>query len=125
MFRFASIAFSGIFALVLLANLGVSQDSKKDPGDVKKDKKAGPLPAGWKVLNLTAEQKDKIHAIQSDYKLKIKALDDQIKKLRHEEHADMVKVLTDAQREELRKALVPEGDPKKSDDPKKAADDKK
>ncbi len=121
MFRFASIAFSGLVGLVLLANLGTSQDSARKPDDVKKEKKV-PLPPEWKNLNLTAGQKDKIHTIQVEYKAKIKALEEQIKDLKKQARGDMVKVLTDAQREELRKTLVPEGELKKDD---KKADDKK
>lgn len=66
---------------------------------------------------MTAEQKVQIHKVQADYKIKIKALEDQIKALHQAEYVDMVAVLTTQQKEELRKVLVPED--KKPDDTKK------
>ena len=116
MIRFASIVITGVAALILLNGFAVSQDTKTQPADPPKVK-APPLPPGWKNLNLTAEQKAKVHTIQADYKAKIKALEDQIKALHQQQHVDMVAVLTADQKAELRKALVP--DDKKPDDTKK------
>jgi len=92
-----------------LAVSGVASQDKtdKDKGDPKPPdtKKKGQLPQGWKNLNLSKDQVQKIYDVQGDYKSKIKKLENDIKELRAKEHLDMVKVLTDSQKAELAKGL--------------------
>jgi hypothetical protein len=118
MVRLLSLAIAGLLGLgLVLNNYGVSQDKKPDEKEPEKKAK-GQLPMGWKKLNLSNDQKTKIYAVQGEYKTKIKALDDQIKALKTQEYADLVRLLTDQQKAELAKGLLP-------DDPKKKPDDKK
>jgi Spy/CpxP family protein refolding chaperone len=113
----------GILALSLLVGAGATQDGKKDK-DEKKTK--GILPAGFKDLNLTAEQKAKVYSIQGDYKVKIGELDKKIKELKSQEKKDIFGVLTKEQQEKYLKAQgidVPVKD--KKDEPKDKKDDVK
>jgi hypothetical protein len=95
----------------LLVGTGTSQEGKK----IK-----GMLPAGWKSLDLSASQKEKVYAIQATYKEKITALEKQLQDLRAQQSAEMVAVLTPAQRDALRRILLGElgSEPKKSEDKK-------
>jgi Type II secretion system (T2SS), protein G len=95
--------------LAMLVGIGATQDTKKEEKKAK-----GMLPPGFKDLNLTAEQKGKIYALQADYKKKIADLDKQIKDLRAQEFPELIKVLTDDQREKYLKAKGVE--PKKDGD---------
>src|SRR5579872_6806111 len=66
---------------------------------------------GWKDLNLTADQKQKVYKIHTEYKTKIDDLEKKIKELKAEEYADKVKVLTDDQKKKLKDTLVPDDKP--------------
>ncbi|HMP03199.1 MAG TPA: hypothetical protein PKD86_05570 [Gemmatales bacterium] len=77
----------------------------------------GQLPANYKKLGLSEEQVQKIYKIQNDYDVKLRALDEQIKKLKAQQRSDVEKVLTTAQRARLKE--IQTGDEKKSDDDKK------
>jgi Spy/CpxP family protein refolding chaperone len=104
-------------AAVILAVLfsgAIGDGLAQDKGDTKKAK--GTLPAGWKKLSLSDKQKADIYAVMGTYKTKIKALDDQIKALKEEEHREMVKLLTDDQKKQLVAGLGLE--PAKKDDKK-------
>jgi Spy/CpxP family protein refolding chaperone len=104
-------------AAVILAVLfsgAIGDGLAQDKGDTKKAK--GTLPAGWKKLALSDKQKADIYAVMGEYKTKIKALDDQIKALKEEEHREMVKLLTDDQKKQLAAGLGLE--PAKKDDKK-------
>lgn len=89
-------------------------------GEAKKNKDGkttGYLPFGWKALNLSAAQKEKIYELQAKYKSKLDGLKDEEMKLKNEEKADLAKILTDEQKEQLKKLVVGEGiapAPKKS-----------
>ena len=107
-------AFLGVGIMGLAMLVGTSEGG----GQAKKEKEGkikGFLPQGWKDLNLSAAQKEKVYETQAKYKAKIDALDEQKKVLKQEEKADLVKILTDDQRELLRKLTIGEG-PKKKDD---------
>lgn len=92
----------GILGIALTVGVGASQEGKKEAGKAKMNM----LPPGWKALNLTAEQKQKVYDIQNKYRTKIDALEDQIAKLRDEMSAERARVLTDAQKATLRKTAV-------------------
>ncbi|HXG08607.1 MAG TPA: hypothetical protein VNK04_02365 [Gemmataceae bacterium] len=89
-----------IIALVL-GGWSVGQDKKND----KKEpavKLKGQLPPNWRKLGLSEEQVQKVYRIQADYDAKISALEAQIKQLKTEERAELMKVLTDAQKARLK-----------------------
>ncbi len=92
-----------VVCLVALVGLVAAQDTKKD--DTSKDSTSGrvrgQLPANYRQLGLTDDQKKQIYKVQSDFGAKIDDLEAQVKKLRHEEKQAMEKVLTDAQRQRL------------------------
>jgi hypothetical protein len=108
--------------LALLVGAGGSQDAKKDK-DEKKVK--GFLPAGFKDLALSAEQKAKVYGIQGEYKVKIAELDKKIKELKAQESQDVFKVLTDEQREKYLKAKGVDTKEKSKDADKDKDKDKK
>jgi hypothetical protein len=108
MFRIAMVVGSVFLALAFVAGVGTSQD--------KKEKVKGQLPAGWKKLDLSKDQITKIYEVQGKYKAKIKGLQDQIAAMQTEERAAMVNVLTDPQKELLRKLAT--GEVKKDGDKK-------
>jgi len=88
---FLAVALLGVVLLIGPSN---SQDPIKKP--------KGMIPDGWKGLELTPAQKEKIYGIQATYKVKIAAMEEQ---LRAQQTTEMVNVLTDTQKEKLRKAL--------------------
>jgi hypothetical protein len=73
-------------------------DDPKDPIVITKPQ----LPAGWKKLNLSDDQKKKTTEIQIKYRVQIVKLQEQIKKLTTEEKAELATVLTDAQKAQLK-----------------------
>jgi len=92
-----------VLGIVLLAGPGASQEKKPK----------GQLPQHWKKLDLSKEQVGKIYSIQGTYKTKIKGLKDQIAALEKQEKGEMLKVLTDEQKEKLRQILLGESSPAK------------
>jgi Spy/CpxP family protein refolding chaperone len=120
MFRLCVILASALALCSLVAEPGVSGDKKEPP--VKKL-----LPQGWGKLGLSEEQRTKIYEIRGKYAGKIEALKKQLEDLRDTETADMLKILTEGQREQLRQAALKKaGDGgKKTTDDKKPAEDKK
>jgi hypothetical protein len=82
--------------LALLLSGAVIGDDKKadDPVIIPRPQ----LPAGWKKLNLSEDQKKKTTEIQIKYRAQIVKLQEQIKKLTAEEKTELLTVLTDAQK---------------------------
>jgi Spy/CpxP family protein refolding chaperone len=112
------VAVALIVPMILLSANSSGQDTPKEKGYT---------PSGWKQLNLTADQKAKLSSIRTDYKAKMDELNKKIEELKKEEHAKMVDVLTDGQKEKL-KTIVGVPDSSKPDDkksPDKKPDDKK
>ena len=103
----------GLSLVLLAAGVGHSGGEKKD------DKVKGQLPSGWKKLNLSKEQVLKVYSVQTAFRTKIQALEEQVKKLKAEEFKEQLAILT----EEQKKALIGEETPKKKDEKKK--DEKK
>lgn len=121
MARLSAALVFGFLSIVLVAGSGFSGDKeKKVDGKFK-----GMLPAGWKALELTAEQKSKVYSIQKMYKSKVSALEDQITELKSQERSDMFKVLTDEQKTLLRKLTTGEEPKGKTVEKKDKVDDKK
>ena len=103
MLRLSVVCGSLLLGLSLIVSAGVSQEKdKKD--EPKKEKAKGMLPAGFKDLNLSAEQKSKVYGIQADYKAKIAELEKKVKDLKSQESKDIFAVLTDDQRAKYLKA---------------------
>lgn len=88
-----------LLAVALLVSGGATQEKKAK----------GQLPPGWGKLDLKADQKAKIYDIQASYKDKIGNLKKQIQELETQQRAEMAKVLTEEQRELLRKLTIGEG----------------
>jgi hypothetical protein len=81
-------------------------------------KTKGQLPQGWKDLGLTAAQKEKVYEINAKFKARLDQLDEQEKAIRAEMKAEQFKVLTDDQKEKLKKLVTGEAVPDKKDDKK-------
>lgn len=62
----------------------------------------GPLPANYGKLGLSDEQKDGLYVIHGEYKAKIDALAEQIKKLQAERDSKLEEKLTAAQKTRLK-----------------------
>lgn len=92
----------GILSLVLITESGFSQDGKKD----KEGKAKGMLPPGFKDLNLSKEQISKIYSVQGDFKAKRKKLDEEGVKLKTEERTEIMKLLTEEQKQLFLKLSV-------------------
>jgi hypothetical protein len=114
MLRLTTLTGCAILLAAFLVGTGRSGDAK---GGVTK--KVG-LPKYWSRLNLSADQKDKISKVRTEYARQIQALKAKIKKLEQEEKAASYALLTEEQKENLRKILGFE----KSSDKKPAADKK-
>jgi Spy/CpxP family protein refolding chaperone len=78
------------------------------------------LPPLWSRLGLTREQKDRIYAIRADYRPRIEELRQQIRALEKKQMAEMVELLTPAQKAR-RKELVDEQREKAGRPDKKAS----
>ena len=90
----------GVLITALLAGgvlFGEQQPSSKSKGK---------LPRFWSKLGLSDEQRKRVASIQTEYKVKIDALKAEISKLEEDERRQLGKILTDAQREELKKIIA-------------------
>jgi Spy/CpxP family protein refolding chaperone len=109
-----------ILAIALCSLAVLAQDKPLPP--------RASLPAGWKALGLTDQQKSQIYKILADARAKIADLETQIKAVRTQERQDLLKILTPAQQARLKeireeKTVTPvKPEPKKEE---KKPDDKK
>jgi len=85
---------------------------KKEPTPVKKEevkqtrKKArGRLPNYFGKIGLSTEQREKIYAVQRQYRMQMEELEKQIQALREMQEEDIQAVLTDDQKSSLGKLL--------------------
>ena len=115
MFRVSMVFGFVILALALLVSTSESQE--------KKDKGKAPLPAGFKGLNLTPTQDEKVRSIGAEYKTKIDELNKKIKELGAEKLRAELAVLTEEQREQYVRNKTGE-EAKKKDAKKDAPKDK-
>ncbi|HYT92571.1 MAG TPA: hypothetical protein VEL76_27900 [Gemmataceae bacterium] len=110
----------GLCVVALLAGTGHSGDPKKEQKD-QPPKKQIQLPSGWAKIGLSDEQKKKIRATRATFSAKIEDLRQQIEKLKKDEMVELVKFLTESQKEALRKAAaakLPDGEKKPDADKK-------
>ena len=96
-------------------------DPKKDPPPIANPK----LPTGWGKLGIQGEQKKKVLAVIAAYQGKIVPLQEQIKQLAKEEYQEAYKLLTDEQKDTLKKNADKGGGVDPAKDDKKKIDDKK
>jgi hypothetical protein len=89
MLRKTVFAGAALLGLVVLVNSGTSQD--------KKAKTA--LPAGFKALNLSAAQEDKVREVTAQYKTRIDDLTLKLKELQAERLRAQMAVLSEEQRQ--------------------------
>jgi hypothetical protein len=115
------------YAILLAAFLvGTGRSGEKGGTPAKKVY----LPKYWSKLGLSADQKKKILQVQADYAAKIQALQNQIDKLVEERKKARFDLLTEDQKEHLRKIIaekagaVEKATEKKSSTDKKASKDK-
>ena len=90
----------GILGLALLVGSGHSQDGKKEGVKYKPQ-----LPNGFKALNLSKEQINKIYAVHTEYQKKIMELENKINELKEQKKQEAFKVLTKEQHEKYLKSV--------------------
>jgi hypothetical protein len=117
--RFRFLAVVPVAAALLASGWLLGDDPKKSDADPPPRYK-GTLPANFKKIGLSAEQKTNIYKIQAVYGAKIDALTQKIAELKADERAEIDKVLTDAQKQMLRDLRT--GDIAKPKDPEKKTD---
>jgi hypothetical protein len=66
----------------------------------------GKLPTGWSKLGLSDAQKAEVYKISGEYDKQIGELEAKVKTLKVEKKAKMYAVLTDVQKEQLKKILA-------------------
>src|SRR5262249_9987676 len=101
----------GLVAVLTLALMFGGLLSGDEPKAVKIK---GQLPANWKKLNLSPDQKQRIYSIQADYKKQIGDLQKQIVSLRKVQMSKMIAVLTKEQKTKLAEGLTDEPKDKKN-----------
>jgi Spy/CpxP family protein refolding chaperone len=102
------VVLSGLLcAIVLLSATAVTGQDRK-----VKNKQ---LPQSWGKLGLSEDQKKKIYAVQDEYGGKIADLRKQIDDLTKKEREEMAAVLTDEQKDHLKKLLTEKVPDSKSD----------
>jgi hypothetical protein len=101
----------GLFVAAFVAVGLSSGDDKKDPKPAK-----GALPAHFKQLGLSDDQTTKIKQIHGEYKDKIDDLEVQVKKLKDQEKAEYLKVLTDDQKKKLAQLVIGDDAEKKKEE---------
>lgn len=99
--RWSMLVGAGILGLACLVG-------STEGGGAKDGKAKGYLPTGWKGLGLTAAQKESVYQTQAKYRAKYDELKEMEKKLKQEERTELVKILTDDQRELLKKIALGE-----------------
>ena len=113
-----------VFIVFLVGSLSLGQDKKDTPPAKAK----GTLPANWKKLGLTDEQAQKVYKVRADYGDQISTLRQKITQLQSEERAELLKLLTDAQKARLKEIATADIDKKPTEDKKpevKKPEDKK
>jgi len=108
------VAIAASVALFMAAGWLMGQDNKAEPTTPAPTKGKGVLPAYFKSLGLTDEQRQKVVKIHASYKSKLDSLSEQIKQLKDEERAELNKVLSDTQRQKLRELRTHEPETKES-----------
>lgn len=106
-----------IGAVILIGSQGIV-------GQEKKPKAKGQLPSGWTKLNLTVAQKEEVYKVQAKYRAEKAELNKKLKELSTKEREEMVAVLTDEQKEELKRITLGEKKPTKKPTDKKPTDKK-
>jgi Spy/CpxP family protein refolding chaperone len=99
-----------VLALALLAGGGWISVNRADD---KPPPKKPTLPYGWTQLKgenkLTALQRQQAYKVRQDYSAKIAELKAKIDQLKDQERAELFKILTPAQKEQLAKILTGSG----------------
>jgi hypothetical protein len=100
----------GLCLALLLSGPGLSGQEKDTP------KVTGKLPKYWSKLGLSDQQRQRIFAVQQEFRPKIDQLKSQLKKAVEDEKRGMLAVLTKEQRTRLRELVAgPEPSPSLKD----------
>ena len=93
--------------LSLIAQETNPQQTTEESTPAKSRKKPrGRVPNHYGKIGLTDDQKEEIYAIQAKYREQIDKLQEQINELQQEEASEVYLVLTDNQKESLKKILA-------------------
>ena len=106
----------GLAFFLAVATFGLTAAQDKKPVDKKDDppvKAKGQLLANWKALGLTADQVQMVYKTQTKYTAQIDELKAKIDKLKSEEKAELLKVLTEEQKKKLAEIKTGEKPPEK------------
>ena len=94
-------------------------------GDKPPPKGRSPLPTFFGKLKLSDEQKQQVRKVRAEYKDKLATLAEQIKKLKADEKVALEKLLTPAQRKQLRELQTGEKSTDKDKDKEKPKEKEK
>ena len=89
---------------LLMAGISFADEPQKTPNK-SKAKVVRRLPNNYGKIGLSKSQKDKIYAIQSGYRAKIREILRELEDLRTQQSLDIQSVLTEDQKKELNKIL--------------------
>jgi Spy/CpxP family protein refolding chaperone len=83
---------SAVLVMGLVVSTGMSGGEKKVKGQ---------LPPNWKKLGLSKTQIEKVYDVQTKYRTKIKALEQQLDDLKAQRQKELLTVLTPDQKQKL------------------------
>jgi Spy/CpxP family protein refolding chaperone len=90
----------------LLAGNALGADDKPASKDKQSAKSKVHLPPYWSQLKLTAEQKEKVSSLMSEYSSKITDLKNQLKQAESQQNEELGKILTDEQKAKLKEVMA-------------------
>lgn len=101
-FGFASLVLSYSLFVALVSIVGSQEPMKDAPKPPIKIARIA-LPSGWSKLNLSKAQTSKVYEVRTTYQTKIADLNNKIDEARSEERTELIKLLTPAQLDHLKK----------------------
>ncbi len=100
MFRLTGLGGCVLLVLAFVVGTGQSGDKKQEVPT----KKFG-LPANWKKIGASDEQRKKYQEIKNSFYTKMKVLNDQLSQMKKQETREVLSLLTEDQKAQLRKIL--------------------
>jgi TolA-binding protein len=97
---------AGVLAAGLLCTGLAFGDDTKSKSDTGKPAAKASLPPHFKQIGLTEEQHNKVVSVIAEYRSQIEALTKQLNELKEKQHQEIAKLLTEEQKEQLKKIMA-------------------